>query len=48
MKELSLEIFNPRCAGIDVGSRFHQVAIGQKKEHIKRFGIYTEDHRLLI
>src|SRR5882762_287893 len=48
MKELSLEIFNPHCAGIDVGSRFHQVAIGQKKEHIKRFGIYTEDHRLLI
>src|SRR6267143_114533 len=48
MKELSLEIFNPHCAGIDVGSRFHQVAIGQKKEHIRRFGIYTEDDRLLI
>lgn len=48
MKELSLEIFNPHCAGIDVGSRFHQVAIGQKKEDVKRFGIYTEDHRLMI
>jgi hypothetical protein len=48
MKELSLEVFNPHCAGIDIGSRFHLVAIGQKEEDVKRFGIYTEDHRQLI
>jgi transposase len=44
MKELSLEIINPRAAGIDVGSRFHMVSVGQSKQDVKRFGVYTEDH----
>jgi transposase len=48
MKELSMEVLNPRSAGIDVGSRFHMVAVGQKPELVKKFGIYTEDHRQLI
>lgn len=31
------------AAGIDVGSRSHYVAIGQNKEDVKEFGVYTED-----
>ena len=31
------------AAGIDVGSRSHFVAIGQNKEDVKEFGVYTED-----
>jgi transposase len=35
------------AAGIDVGSRSHFVAIGQNKEDVKEYGVYTEDlHRL--
>jgi transposase len=48
MKELSLEVLNPHCAGIDVGSRFHMVAVGQKAGEVRRFGVYTEDHQALV
>ena len=48
MKELSLEVMNPRCAGIDVGSRFHMVAAGQRPEDVKKFGVYTENHSQLV
>jgi transposase len=48
MKKLSLEVLNPNCAGIDVGSRFHMVAVGQKAGEVRRFGVYTEDHHTLI
>ncbi len=48
MKKLSMEIVNPHAAGIDVGSRFHMVAVNQNLQDVKRFGVYTEDHQLLI
>ncbi len=48
MKELSMEIINTNCAGIDVGSRFHKVAVDQKLAHVKEFGVYTEDHEKMI
>ena len=38
-----MPIINPRAAGIDIGSKEHFVAIGQGKEHVKKFGVYTED-----
>lgn len=38
-----LPIVNPNSAGIDVGSRFHMVAVGQNAEDVKAFGVYTED-----
>lgn len=38
-----MEIVNPYAAGIDVGSRSHWVAVGQKPEDIKEFGVYNED-----
>ncbi len=46
MKEetkISMEIINPKAAGIDIGSRSHFVAIGQKTEDIREFGVYNED-----
>ncbi len=48
MKKLSMEIINVRAAGIDVGSRFHMVAINQSNDDVKQFGVYTEDHQKMI
>jgi transposase len=42
-----MDVVHPHAAGIDVGSRSHFVAIGQNKEDVKEYGVYTEDlHRL--
>ncbi len=38
-----MPIVNPNAAGIDIGSKFHMVAIGQTKEFVREFGVYTED-----
>lgn len=38
-----MPIVNLAAAGIDVGSSSHFVAIGQNKEDVKEFGVYTED-----
>lgn len=38
-----MPVVNPAAAGIDVGSRSHFVAVGQNKEDVKEFGVYTED-----
>ena len=40
---MSLDVVNPQAAGIDVGSRSHYVAIGQRDEDVKEFGVYNED-----
>jgi transposase len=42
-KKMEMDIINEHCAGIDVGSRFHFVAVGQKEEDVKKFGVYAED-----
>ncbi|QHT66347.1 IS110 family transposase [Rhodocytophaga rosea] len=42
-KSLSMEVVNPDAAGIDVGSRSHYVAIGQKPGDVREFGVYNED-----
>lgn len=42
-KKISMDIINPNCAGIDVGSRSHYVAVGQGHEDIKEFGVYADD-----
>ncbi|MEZ5043993.1 MAG: IS110 family transposase [Saprospiraceae bacterium] len=36
-------IVHPNAAGIDVGSRFHWVSVGQEEGQSKRFGVFTED-----
>jgi len=38
-----MPIVNLAAAGIDAGSGSHFVAIGQNKEDVKEFGVYTED-----
>ncbi len=43
MAKLEMDIINTRCAGIDIGSRSHFVAIGQELYDVKEFGVYAED-----
>lgn len=42
-KKIEMDIFNPHCAGIDIGSRSHYVAVGQALEDVKEFGVYADD-----
>jgi transposase len=43
MEKLSFEIINPNCAGIDIGSRSHFVALGQELSDVQKFGVYADD-----
>ena len=47
-EKISMEVVNPKSAGIDVGSRMHMVAVDQKIENVREFGVYTSDHEKLI
>ena len=38
-----MPVVNTGSSGIDVGGRSHFVAIGQKKEDVREFGVYTDD-----
>lgn len=40
---MELDIINPNCAGIDVGSKSHFIAVGQALEDVKEFGVYADD-----
>ena len=40
---MPFQVLNPNAAGIDVGSRFHWVSIGQDIGMSKEFGVFTED-----
>ncbi|MGH5146295.1 IS110 family transposase, partial [Klebsiella pneumoniae] len=42
-KKLEMDIINPHCAGIDIGSRSHFVATGQALDDVKEFGVYADD-----
>ena len=46
-KKISMQVINPHCAGIDVGSRSHFVAIGQGHKDVKEFGVYALDLKKL-
>jgi transposase len=46
-EKMALDVVNPQAAGIDVGSRSHYVAIGQRDEDVKEFGVYNEDFKAL-
>ncbi len=42
-----MPVIHAHAAGIDVGSRSHYVAIGQSREDVMEFGVYTDDlHQL--
>lgn len=42
-KKLEMDIIHPHCAGIDIGSRSHFVAVGQGLEDVQEFGVYADD-----
>jgi hypothetical protein len=42
-EKIELEVVNTHCAGIDVGSRSHFVAIGQDLRDVREFGVYADD-----
>ena len=42
-QKMEMDIINPRCAGIDIGSRSHFVAIGQQLTDVKEFGVIAND-----
>ena len=48
METLSMEVIDAHCAGIDVGARFHMVAVDQNPEHVRKFQVYSTDHQQLI
>lgn len=41
-EKISMEIVNPHAAGVDVGSRSHWVAVGQREEDIREFGVFNQ------
>ena len=43
MTKMEMDIINPHCAGIDIGSKSHFVAVGQAVEDVKEFGVYADD-----
>ena len=43
-----MQVIHPQAAGIDIGSKSHWVAVDQVIEHVKEFGVYTQDHQELI
>lgn len=43
LEKMSLEVVHRRCAGIDVGSKSHYVAINQELSDVREFGVYAED-----
>ena len=46
-EQMIMPIVNPNAAGIDVGSRSHFVAVGQRSEDVREFGVYSEDLQTL-
>ncbi len=43
IEKITLEVVNPKAAGIDIGSRSHWVSVGQSNEDIREFGVYNEN-----
>lgn len=46
-EQTSMPIVNPNAAGIDVGSRSHFVAVGQRAEDVREFGVYSDELQAL-
>lgn len=41
--KIEMDVIHPHCAGIDIGSRSHFVAVGQGDKDVKEFGVYADD-----
>ena len=48
MKIEKMKVVNPNAAGIDIGSKSHFVALGQGKEDVFEFGVFTKDIKAII
>ena len=46
-RSVSFPLVNSHAAAIDVGSRSNWVCVGQDKDQIQEFGVFTEDHHRL-
>ena len=42
-KGISMEVVNPNAAGVDIGSRSHWAAVGQRADDVKEFGVFNDD-----
>ena len=42
-QSIRMEVVHPHAGGIDVGSRSHWVAVGQKEEDIREYGAFNDD-----
>lgn len=42
-QKMEMDIVNPNCAGIDIGSKSHFVAIGQSLDDVREYGVYASD-----
>jgi hypothetical protein len=47
MAKLEMDVINTHCAGIDIGSRFHFVAVGQRDDDVKEFSLCRRPLRYL-
>jgi len=47
-ERISMDVIHAKAAGIDIGSKSHFVSIGQGKNQVREFGVYTNDHNLAI
>ncbi len=43
-----MKVVNPNAARIDIGSKSHFVALGQEKEYVFEFGVFTKDIKAII
>lgn len=41
--EMEMDIKKPNCAGIDVGSKSHFVAMGPGLEDVRELGVYGDE-----
>jgi len=42
-EKVVFRVVHPQAAGIDIGSRSHWVSVGEGKEKVREFGVYTPD-----
>jgi len=42
-KEISMKVVNPNAAGVDIGSRSHWAAVGQRSDEVQEFGVFNDD-----
>ena len=43
MAQIKMDVINANCAGIDIGSKSHFIAVGQALEDVKEFGVYADE-----